>query len=51
MIAVGLTTVMSFFIKDIMESNFQQGFLVLGLVQFVMMTVLYILAHKKRYTA
>ena len=41
----------SSFIKDIMESNFQQGFLVLGLVQFVMMTGLYIYARKKRYTA
>lgn len=51
MIAVGLTTIMSFFIKDIMESNFQQGFLVLGLVQFMMMTGLYIYARKKRYTA
>ena len=50
MIAVGLTTVMSFFIKDIMESSFQQGFLILGLVQFVMMTGLYIFARKQHYT-
>ena len=50
MIAVGLTTIMSFFIKDIMESSFQQGFLILGLAQFVMMTGLYIYALKKRYT-
>ena len=47
MIAVGLTTILSFFIKDIMESSFQQGFLILGLVQFMMMTGLYIYARKK----
>ena len=49
MIAVVLTTIMSFFIKDIMESSFQLGFLFLGLVQFIMMTGLYLYGINKNY--